>query len=71
MRASGHDAWLAPPGDPARRSGPWASGRTWYLASRFLAAIESVSPGNRRAPGPALAGLVGDQALPFLDTAKR
>ena len=51
VRASGHDAWLAPPDDPARRSGPWASGRTWYLASRFLAAIESVSPGNRLPPG--------------------
>jgi hypothetical protein len=26
-----------------------------------------VSPGNRRLQGPALAGLVGDQALPFLE----
>ena len=33
--------------DLARRSGPWPSGRTWYLASRLLAAIEAVSPGNR------------------------
>src|SRR4029453_11092767 len=39
VRAAGRDAWLAPPTDPARRSGPWPSGRTWYLASRFLAAI--------------------------------
>ena len=67
VRASGHDAWLSPPEDQARRSGPWASGRTWYLASRFLAAIEAVSPGNRSLQGPALAGLVGDQALPFLE----
>src|SRR4029077_6626625 len=40
---------------------------TWYLASRLLAAIEAVSPGNRLLQGPALAGLVGDQALPFLE----
>ena len=26
---------------------PWPSGRTWYLASRLLAAIEAVSPDNR------------------------
>jgi hypothetical protein len=58
---------MAPPDDPARRSGPWPSGRTWYLASRLLAAIEAVSPGNRLLQGPALAGLVGDQALPFLE----
>ena len=68
VRAAGRDAWLAPPTDPARRSGPWPSGRTWYLASRFLAAIDAVSPGNRVLQGAALAGLVGDQALPFLDT---
>jgi len=67
VKASGRDAWMAPPDDPARRSGPWASARTWYLASRLLAAIESVSPGNRLLQGPALAGLVGDQALPFLE----
>ena len=36
-------------------------------ASRLLAAIEAVSPGNRLLQGPALAGLVGDQALPFLE----
>jgi len=65
VRAAGHDAWMAPPDDPSRRSGPWPSARTWYLASRLLAAIESVSPGNRLLQGPALAGLVGDQALPF------
>jgi hypothetical protein len=58
---------MAPPDDPARRSGPWPSGRTWYLASRFLAAIEAVSPGSRVLHGQALAGLVGDQALPFLE----
>ena len=58
---------MAPPADPARRSGPWPSGRTWYLASRFLAAIDAVSPGNRVLQGAALAGLVGDQALPFLE----
>jgi hypothetical protein len=58
---------MAPPDDPARRSGAWPSGRTWYLASRLLAAIEAVSPGNRQLQGPALAGLVGDQALPFLE----
>jgi hypothetical protein len=69
VKAAGRDAWLAPPEDLARRSGPWPSGRTWYLASRFLAAIEAVSPGNRLLQGPALAGLVGDQALPFLNTA--
>ena len=67
IKSSGRDAWLAPPADPARRSGPWPSGRTWYLASRFLAAIEAVSPGDRRLQGPALAGLVGEQALPFLE----
>ena len=67
VKAAGHDAWLAPPEDPARRSGPWASGRTWYLASRFLAAIEAVAPGDRVLHGAALAGLVGDQALPFLE----
>ncbi len=50
VKAAGRDAWLAPPDDPARRSGPWPSGRTWYLASRLLAAIEAVSPGNRAAP---------------------
>ena len=69
VRAAGRDAWLAPPTDPARRSGPWPSGRTWYLASRFLAAIDAVSPGNRVLQGAALAGLVGDQALPFLEYA--
>src|SRR5260221_74481 len=58
---------MAPPDDPARRSGPWPSGRTWYLASRLLAAIEAVFPDNRLLVGPALAGLVGDQALPFLE----
>jgi hypothetical protein len=67
VRAAGRDAWLAPPTDPARRSGPWPSGRTWYLASRFLAAIDAVSPGNRVLQGAALAGLVGDQALPFME----
>ena len=67
VKAAGHDAWLAPPDDPARRSGPWPSGRTWYLASRFLAAIEAVAPGDRVLQGAALAGLVGDQALPFLE----
>jgi hypothetical protein len=67
VKAAGHDAWIAPPDDPARRSGPWPSGRTWYLASRLLAAIESVAPGNRVLQGAALAGLVGDQALPFLE----
>jgi hypothetical protein len=67
VKAAGHDAWMAPPDDPARRSGPWASARTWYLTSRLLAAIEAVSPNNRLLLGPALAGLVGDQALPFLE----
>jgi hypothetical protein len=67
VKSAGRDAWLAPPEDPARRSGPWPSGRTWYLASRLLAAIEAVSPGDRSLQGPALAGLVGDQALPFLE----
>ena len=67
MKAAGRNAWLAPPDDPARRSGPWPSGRTWYLASRFLAAIEAVSPGDRRLQAAALGGLVGDQALPFLE----
>ena len=67
MKSAGRDAWLAPPDDPVRRSGPWPSGRTWYLASRFLAAIEAVSPGNRLLQGAALAGLIGDQALPFLE----
>ena len=67
VKAVGREAWMAPPDDPARRSGPWPSGRTWYLASRLLAAIEAVSPGNRLLQGPALAGLVGDQALPFLE----
>jgi hypothetical protein len=67
VRSAGRDSWLAPPQDLARRSGPWPSGRTWYLASRLLAAIEAVSPGNRALQGPALAGLVGDQALPFLE----
>jgi hypothetical protein len=47
VRAAGRDAWLAPPDDSARRSGPWPSGRTWYMASRFLAAIDAVSPDNR------------------------
>ena len=37
------------------------------MASRFLAAIEAVSPGNRLLQGAALAGLIGDQALPFLE----
>jgi hypothetical protein len=67
VKAAGRDAWLAPPDDPARRSGAWPSGRTWYLASRLLAAIEAVSPGNRLLQSAALAGLVGDQALPFLE----
>jgi hypothetical protein len=67
VRAAGRDAWMAPPDDAARRSGPWPSGRTWYLASRLLAAIEAVFPGNRLLQGPALAGLVGDQALPFME----
>ena len=67
VKAAGRDAWLAPPDDPARRSGPWPSGRTWYLASRLLAAIEAVAPGNRVLQGAALAGLVGDQALPFME----
>jgi hypothetical protein len=67
VRAAGRDAWMAPPDDPARRSGAWPSGRTWYLASRLLAAIEAVSPGNRVLQNAALAGLVGDQALPFLE----
>jgi hypothetical protein len=53
VKAAGRDAWLAPPDDPARRSGPWPSGRTWYLASRLLAAIEAVSPGNRLLQGRA------------------
>jgi hypothetical protein len=67
IKAAGRDSWLAPPEDSARRSGPWPSGRTWYLASRFLAAIEAVSPNNRLLQGAALAGLVGDQAMPFLE----
>jgi len=67
VKAAGRDAWLAPPEDPARRSGAWPSGRTWYLASRFLAAIESAAPGDRILQAAALAGLVGDQALPFLE----
>jgi hypothetical protein len=67
VKAAGHSAWLSPPDDAARRSGPWPSGRTWYLASRLLAAIESVAPANRALQGAALAGLVGDQALPFLE----
>jgi hypothetical protein len=67
VKAAGRDAWLAPPDDPARRSGAWPSGRTWYLASRLLAAVEAVSPGNRLLQSAALAGLVGDQALPFLE----
>ncbi len=71
MKSAGRDAWLAPPDDPVRRSGPWPSGRTWYLASRFLAAIEAVSPGNRLLQGAALAGLIGDQALPFLEYAEQ
>jgi len=65
VKAAGREAWMAPPDDPVRRSGPWPSGRTWYLASRLLAAIEAVSPGHRVLQGGALAGLVGDQALPF------
>jgi hypothetical protein len=32
-----------------------------------LAAIEAVSPGHRILQGAALAGLVGEQALPFLE----
>jgi hypothetical protein len=71
VKSAGRDAWLAPPDDPVRRSGPWASGRTWYLASRFLAAIDAVSPGNRLLHGAALAGLIGDQALPFLEYAEQ
>jgi hypothetical protein len=67
VRAAGRKAWIAPPDDPARRSGPWPSGRTWYLASRFLAAIESVSPGHRVLQAQALSGLIGDEALPFLE----
>jgi hypothetical protein len=67
VKSAGRDSWLAPPDDPVRRSGPWPSGRTWYLASRLLAAIEAVSPGDRLLQGAALAGLVGDQALPFLE----
>src|SRR5258708_27407130 len=58
---------MAPLGVPSRRSVPWWSGLTWYLASRLLAAIEAVSPGNRLLQGAALAGLVGNQALPFLE----
>jgi len=70
VRAAGRDAWMAPPDDSARRSGPWPSGRTWYLASRLLAAIEAVSPGNRLLQSAALAGLIGDQALPIDETGK-
>ena len=33
----------------------------------MLAALEAVSPDNRALQGAALAGLVGDQALPFLE----
>src|SRR5438132_8396296 len=70
VRAAGREAWLAPPTDPARRSGPWPSGRTWYLASRFLAAIDAVSPGNRVLQGAARAGLVGDPAGAFKENSK-
>jgi len=28
VRAAGREAWMAPPADLARRSGPWPSGRT-------------------------------------------
>ena len=66
VRAAGRDAWLAPPTDPARRSGPGRRAGPGDLASRFLAAIDAVSPGNRVLQGAALAGL-GDQALPFLE----
>src|SRR5438128_9300125 len=37
------------------------------MASRLLAAIEAVAPGHRALQGAALSGLVGDQALPFLE----
>jgi len=67
VRAAGRKAWMAPPDDPAKRSGPWPSGRTWYLASRFLAAIEAVAPGDRVLQAQALSGLIGDEALPFLE----
>jgi hypothetical protein len=67
VKSAGRDAWLSPPDDPIRRSGAWASGRTWYLASRLLAAIEAVSPGDRVLQSAALSGLVGSQALPFLE----
>lgn len=67
VKAAGHSAWMAPPDDPARRSGAWPSARTWYMTSRFLAAIEAVSPNDRLLQGAALAGLVGEQALPFLE----
>jgi hypothetical protein len=70
IRSAGRDAWLAPPDDLVRRSGPWPSGRTWYLASRLLAAIEAVAPGNRGLQAAALAGLIGDQAIPFLEYAE-
>jgi hypothetical protein len=51
VRAAGRDAWMAPPDDPARRSGPWPSGRTWYLASRLLAGHRSRVAGQSPAPG--------------------
>jgi hypothetical protein len=70
IKSAGRDAWLAPPDDLVRRSGPWPSGRTWYLASRLLAAIEAIAPGDRPLHAAALAGLIGDQAIPFLEYAE-
>src|SRR5262249_33463735 len=67
VKAAGHSAWMAPPDDPARRSGPWASARTWDLASRLLAAIETVSPDNPPLLRPAPPGLVRGHALPVLE----
>jgi hypothetical protein len=57
--------WMAPPDDPARRNGPWPSNTHIALASAARGHRSRV-PGNVP-PRPALAGLVGDQALPFLE----
>jgi hypothetical protein len=67
IKSKGRGSLLAPPEDSDKRSGPWPSNRSWYLVSRFLAAIEAYAPGDRQMRSAAITGLVGNgEALSFL-----
>ncbi len=67
VKAAGRDAiGSRRPRIPRGAAVPWASGRTWYLASRFPGRDRSRGAGQIAcSTAAALAGLVGDQALPF------